>query len=275
MTTQAKDVEVKRNHIQQFDPCLWAPRTVPVRALFRLGLLGVCLLMATAGVAGEARPRPAGGEEEAEAEAPKTLYEMQQFQSFTYVSGGRDPLTFRVRPEGAAQETAADDRTNFRTTGPVVDPKEKRKLLREALARVEPLLLAHDYKSAIKVCVEARSKIASTWGGEGRIDQDPDVNRLYRRALAYERTAKRLQQAVEIKEEFDDLRLQIDGIRWTPTGASALINGTIYEAGGVIQEKGVATQVQIETIEENGVVFIYKGQRFRKTIGTGVTAESR
>lgn len=220
----------------------------------------------------QTRPRPGARGAKEEEKEPETLQELQSYQSFTYVSGGRDPLTIRLKTEAGTGVVEGDDDDDDRDVR--TDPEQMKQLLRESIARVETLMLSHDYKAAIAVLGDVRNEITAAWGGAVLVDRDPEVNSLYRRVLAYERTAKRLQQLEEIQDEFRSLNIEITGIRWTPKGSSALINGVIYESGGEIKEKGLGARVQIESIEESAVVFIYKGQRFRKVVGTAMTDES-
>lgn len=210
--------------------------------------------------------RPVPGKPGAgQAEEMESIDDLQKYQSFRYIGGGRDPFTFRKAKE--VIEEAPGFEGDAGGAGPQPEPQkdltpEKMRAYLIAFVRqIESLMLIHNYKDALQRAQAHRDTIASKWD----LGADAELNRLFRRLSVLQQTAKRLLNQQEIKAEFDKLNLSIGGIRWTPTGSAALINESILEPGAVIRMKG-RQPVQIETIEEDGVVFIYKGQRFRKTM---------
>ncbi|MBN2712448.1 MAG: hypothetical protein JXR97_08480, partial [Planctomycetes bacterium] len=209
---------------------------------------------------------------EEENQEPDTLEALMDHQRFAYISGGRDPFTFRNKTEeesaGGAGVTKAGAGDVTSKLKDMIKKEDRVNYLAGVIEIMEIQILDHQYAKAIEAGDAAKKKMAAVWGGERMMDTDPDVNDLYRKMLSYERTAKRLQQALDIKKEFEGLNIELKGLRWTPSGSAVVINGEIYEPGGIVRFKDAgATPVQIEVIEEDAVVFIYKGQRFRKVVG--------
>ena len=225
--------------------------------------------------AGPPRRGPGGKAGEVEEEKLDSLKDLRDFQKFVYLPGGRDPFTFRVRIEKAkaADRGVGEEGT---TTGPIDDTTEEQKvaMLRRKIAAVENLIMRmHDYEAAMKECEEVRKEV--TAGDSGSIfTSSPILNQLYRKILSYERTAKRLQQAVEIREEFGKLNVEVKGVLWTPVSALATVNDTVLRSGGQVKDTGAGSPVLVVSIHEDSVVFTYKGQRFRKLVGASGPLES-
>jgi hypothetical protein len=203
------------------------------------------------------------------------LRELLAFQSFYYTSGGRDPFFFSKPPEREEGDLGMGEM-------PVIPPpapppptaQEKFDYLVKQKVRIELLLLLHDYDQAMTVSNEVRRTVEGDWGGA---PTEPENNRLWRKILSYRKTARRLKQARETRQEFEAANIAIGGIRWTPTDQGALINDRIYEPGEVLEQPIGGERVQIESIEEDSVVFIFKGRRFRRWIdgAAGTAAADR
>lgn len=195
-----------------------------------------------------------------------SLVELQSYQAFTYVSGGRDPLTFREITEKPKAEEKVAGAEPVKTTPakvPTIEPPaadRQIEYLEERLLVVEMRLLAHDFDECLRICDEVEQTLKKDWGGAPTVDE---AGRLWRQLRLYRQTARRLRQAHETEREFGEMGIKILGIRWTPRGASALINDKIYEPGEMLENLASRAQIQVEAVEENAVVFIYKGQRFR------------
>jgi hypothetical protein len=217
-------------------------------------------------------PAPQPGEEKKEPETQERkklvdmdLDELRAFQAFKYVPGGRDPFTFRKAKAEEKKQVDYNQDNRTEKTPSIFPPstEEQARFLMEHRLRLEFLLLAHNYDDAIRVGETVRATVTTEWGGP---PTNVDNNRLWRKILSYEKTARRLRQARETRREFEALQLEVKGIRWTPQGAAVLINEKVYEPGERVDGLRSKSPLQIEVIEEGAVVFIYKGQRFRKEI---------
>jgi len=219
------------------------------------------------------------GEKVSKPAPQKSLYDMsmselRDYQSFFYASGMRDPFTFR---KGKEPETVQVKVVPTSTTSPIEIKSnaptiaEQRRFLRESIMRAELLMLAHDYRNVITIAEDAQKKIVDEWKLEKLV---PDLQQMWNDLkYDYGMTAKRLQHAEDTRREFAGLNLQVIGIRWTPQGAAALISGRLYEAGEVIEDLEIEERVHVAEIEEQAVVFMFKGQRFRVAVGAGNPAE--
>ncbi len=221
------------------------------------------------------------GEEKPWWERPKEEYTLEQvriYQSFVYTPGQRNPFQFRlpITEEEEEGEGAKPPGTGEGTSGsrrPEPPPAdEQNQYLMEQLLRIELRMLGQEYKKAIKACEEVRTTVMDAWGGP---PTRQDNYRLFQKIVAYSRTAKRLQQALETRKEFENLSIDVKGIRWTPQGSSALINHKIYESGSVLEDLSGSAPVQIEMITEDSVLFLYKGQRFRKALVEGIEQQMK
>ncbi len=195
-----------------------------------------------------------------------SLDQVREFQSFTYIRGGRNPFNFRLPAKSKAGEGKQQDVNNQKVNsrkGVAPSAKDQRKYFIEQILRVELLIVAHDYKSAMAVCEKVRNTVMNQWGGPPS-QQENYI--LFQKLLSYEKTAKRLQRALETRKEFESFIIDIRGIRWTPQEATVLIGDKIYEPGSMLKDIRSAAPVQVEMILEDAVIFIYKGQRFRKSV---------
>lgn len=75
--------------------------------------------------------------------------------------------------------------------------------------------------------------------------------------------ALRLKTRKETAAEFAALSLRVQGVSWSPADARAMINGRMLSAGEVVPGVRKEGDLRVEMIEERGVVFRYKGMRFR------------
>ncbi|MCX7934020.1 MAG: hypothetical protein N3A66_02035 [Planctomycetota bacterium] len=237
-------------------------------ALLAVVLWGGETKPADSGAAKAARP-PRGAGEAAVKAGPKKPYEMdleelRDYQRYTYVPGGRDPLTFRTRRETRRpEETPA-------TVGPkgvtkVTDVNKMQEALRLVIGELACRLLSQDYESAVEMAKKFHEEVEKTWAKK---PTESDLYDLWAVFLTHERTAKRLLQVRQIADEFNSLNLEVNGVQWSARGCAALINDKFYEPGDAVEVKVKdKAQVTVESVDEAGVVFGYKGQRFRKTVG--------
>lgn len=205
-----------------------------------------------------------------------TLFDVLGIYSFVYTAGGRDPLTFRaITPTATAKEGEGKVPGAGKGAQPAVKRpplEEMRHFFFEKLLEIETLMVARQYPAVLEICEKVESLILKEWGGK---PDDLSLRALYDEiTIAYARTAKRLQLAKEIYEEFKGFQIKVSGIRWKPTGAIAVINDRIYGVGEVLADLPGKAVVKIEEITEYHVVFLYKGQRFRQEVGEKIKPSS-
>lgn len=198
------------------------------------------------------------------------LNELQEYQKFVYVPGGRDPFTFRLperKPENIIErEGEKEDDTIAKQSGM---PSEKQQELKmeQWFTLCRNYLIASAYKDAIDVGESAKENIEK-WGGISSLK----AQKLYERITSLKQTAIRLLNKEEITNKFAQLPIIINGIRIAESGSAALVNDNIVEIGMTLKlENG--EQLQIDSIKKNGVVFIYNGLKLMKEIGEETTEE--
>ncbi len=244
--------------------------------------IGICLassLVAVALWAGEARPAEGGaakaapasraaGEDSAKRVAKKPyemdLEELRDYQRYTYVAGGRDPMTFRSRRETRRTEEATAAMA-VKGVAKITDVNKMQEALRMVIGELACRLLSQDYESAVDIAKKFHEQVEKIWAKK---PTESDLYDLWAVFLTHERTAKRLLQVRQIANEFNSLKLEVKGVQWSARGCAALINDRFYEPGDAVEVKAKdKAQVTVESVDDAGVVFGYKGQRFRKTVG--------
>jgi hypothetical protein len=193
-----------------------------------------------------------------------TLAELRSFQRYNYIPGGRDPLMFRlpVDPETIKDPTKTRIATE-RGGPPTSDALLKQ--INKSIITMEVNMLVGNFD----VVIDMGGTIKEDVEHFGGIQQGkPELSEAWRKLLRYLETAKRLKSVAQKRAEFGELKLAVKGIRWTPYSASVLINERVYEPGSLIDGMPPETTVQLENVDESGATFVYKGQRFRKTVDT-------
>jgi hypothetical protein len=246
----------------------WARRRTSRLPLLFLGAcLGVLLL------AGEGMAGAAGGfgpPEGAAVDGPDdpevmNLEQLMEMQSYTYVrTGGRDPFTIRL-PEVKEEPAEAPEDDQEPTVAVDVPgrPAEavQEKTLNRAYRKARTSLIAGDYEGALKTCEETVRMVTEEWDGT----TSSEAARLYERLMSLRGTAQRLANREAIRNEFESLAIVVEGVRWSPRGSAALINDKVVEPGMVLTV-GQDALLQVESVEKDGVVFLFKGQRLRKSV---------
>lgn len=225
----------------------------------RLGRVFLACLAAVAFVCGAAeagQPRRApAAPEEPDPTAAMSIEEIRAYQGFFYASGGRDPLTMRYPTDserGAGQKS-----------GPRKAPtlEEQEAMLRQWLEDITSAVKKQNYEAALEISGDAIGVIDNEWP-----PLKAELTELVRmndeiRGLA--RLAGRLKNQQDIGREFAALGLRVDGVIWSPTDAKAVVDGKTRSAGEVLLEERKQGDLRVEMIEEHGVVFQYRGMRFR------------
>jgi hypothetical protein len=207
------------------------------------------------------------------------LEQLYNYNQYVYVStGGRDPMTYRL-PLVREEETPAEDEgvtepTEATQPTAVVGPQiptaaEQRTRLSTAYSVARARIIYGAYEDALSSANDALEKV-DEWGGPMKLEEG--ATQYYERLVSLRATAQRLANRKSIREEFMALPIEIRGIRWSPRGSAALINQEIVEAGMMLKLESGAL-IQVERIEEDGVVFMYKGQRLRKGMASAAPAE--
>ncbi len=187
--------------------------------------------------------------------AAMSIEELRLFQAYFYAPGGRDPLTMRV-------PTATElgfGRSDAPRKAPTIEDQSA--MLLAWLARIEELIRARDYDGALGVAGEATGVMDGEWPPIRA--EHTELVRMAERVRSYNSLAARLKSQKEIADEFDALGLRIEGVAWSPTDAKAMVNGKMASAGAILLAVRREGDLRIEAIEERGVVFQYKGMRFR------------
>ena len=216
--------------------------------------LVVFLSFATCG-AGERRrgaPPVDSGNEQME---NMSIEELRTFQSYFYSSGGRDPMTMRLPTDSELGLTQRE--------GPRKAPtiEEQEEMLAAWLLRLEEELKIQDYDAALATAMEAINVIDNEWPPIK--PEHVNLLRMNENIRNYNRLALRLKAQRETAAEFKALGLTIDGVIWSPSDAKAMVNGILLSAGEVMLTVRKEGDLRVEMIEEHGVVFQYKGIRFR------------
>ena len=68
------------------------------------------------------------------------------------------------------------------------------------------------------------------------------------------------------REAFAALPLEVNGVIWSLEDARALVNGHSLAAGDPVPDAKGGADLRVEVIEEDGVVFNYRGGLFRKPV---------
>lgn len=220
-----------------------------------LGKAGIVCILTTLlfATAGTVRGEDAEGNSRKPLEE-MSLEELRAYQSYFYLSGGRDPLTMRLPTE---QELGLDDKDGG-GRAPTLEEMEAQLSL--WLDLITKSIKSRDYEAAIKIGEEAVFMIDNEWPA---LKADPPhLLRMDEEIRKYYAIATNLKNIEDIKKEFDSMNLRVDGVAWSPTDAKAVINGRLLSAGEIMIQERPQGDLRIEMIEEHGVVFQYKGQRF-------------
>ena len=223
------------------------------RGIFCLCLLVAALLTIASGAG--AGQRRAGVEEDTSPMDGMNIEEMRAYQSYFYAPGGRDPLVMRFPTDselGIADKAGA---------GKIPTREEQEAALRAWLKAITDNIKAQKYDEAIEVANEAINRIDNEWP-----PLKPEYTNLIRmneEIRNYGRMASRLKSQQDIGKEFVNLGLRVDGVIWSPMDAKAVVNGTTLSAGEIMLHERKQGDLRVEVIEEHGVVFQFKGMRFR------------
>lgn len=212
--------------------------------------------------------------EKQESEKPSKAWgldRLRKYYAFHFQRGGRDPLIFRRHKEPKRPIGPIIKTNGTRLTPPPNGGNDGPRKVKDIIVlvylerqdqRAEFFMLSHVFEEVIKLGDAVREQMKA-WGNPL---SNPEVKDLWRRINAYQETAKRLKQAEETRLEFSHLQIVIKAIRWTPQGGASIINAKIYEPGGILEKVSGKSPVQVEDIQEDAVVFLYKGLRFRKLV---------
>lgn len=195
-----------------------------------------------------------------EGDEPKSIEDMsveelREYQAYYYPSGGRDPMIMRratdaelglVPKEGAIRIPTLEEMENF---------------LVDWLREVDEAVKNGEYAAAIQVSERAIYIIDNEWP-EMHADQ-VELRRMAEEIRIFNRLAVRLKSQEDITAEFQKLQIRVDGVIWSPTDSKAVVNGKTLSAGELMLDERSQGDLRIEMIEEHGVVFQFKGMRFR------------
>lgn len=196
-----------------------------------------------------------------------SVEQLRAYQAFYYKNGGRDPLTMRLPTDN---ETGQDSKPKEGMT-PTIEKMEE--VLTAALAAIEKALKQQDYAGAIKASEDVIFIIDNEW--PELKDDPPHLKRMDEQIRSYNRMAVRLKSQEDIAKEFAALPLRVDGVSWSPIDARAVINGRAVAAGELLLNERKQGDLRVEMIEEQGVVFQFKGMRFRKTVEVYAPAKGK
>lgn len=203
--------------------------------------------------AGQKRARP---NEVDEKFASMTIEELRAYQAYYYVSGGRDPMTMRMP---TVAELGLEKRGQGGRLAPTLEEMEQ--FLANALANVIRSTKVKEYEQAVKSSEDDLRVVDEEWPP---LKADPPhLLRMVNELRSFNRLAVRLKNQQDIQNEFTALRLRVDGILWSPADARAVVNGKMLAAGELLLKERKQGDLRVDLIEENGVVFLFKGMRFR------------
>lgn len=228
------------------------------RSVLFLGLLLSCIFLDRTAVAGQRA---------AVEESPMdgmTIEEMRAYQSYLYVSGKRDPMLMRF-------PTSAELRINEPPQKKVPTRDEQRQELEQAIKSLVELVRSQKYLDAIQVAEDILIVIED-WPAFK--PEDVDLLNMVDEIRSFYRMAVTLKRNQDIKNEFTALNLKVNGVVWSPTDAKAVVNGVLYSAGEVMVSERKQGDLRIEIIEEHGVIFQFKGIRFRLPVEIYAPANS-
>lgn len=184
----------------------------------------------------------------------QSIEELRAFQAYFYVIGGRDPLTMRMPTE---DEMGMEQ--NRPNKAPTLEEMER--FLSEALDAIAAAIKERNYVAAIKTSENVINVVDNEWPP---LKADPPhLRRMDEEIRNYHRMAVKLKTREDIQIEFETMRLRVDGVIWSPVDAKAVVNGRLLAAGEVMINERKQGDLRVENIEEHGVVFQFKGLRFR------------
>lgn len=184
-----------------------------------------------------------------------SIEEMRAYQSYFYSFGLRDPLLMRF-PTASEKGLSSESRG---AVAPTIDQMEA--ALVAWLEELTESIKKQDYENALKVANEAIHTVDNEW--PPLKSEHVNLIRMNEEIRNYARMAQRLKSQQDITKEFDGLRLRVDGVIWSPIDAKAVVNGRTLSAGEVMLAERKQGDLRVEMIEEHGVVFQYRGMRFR------------
>ena len=193
-----------------------------------------------------------GGEEKPLDEM--SVEELRTYQGYYYPIGGRDPLTMRMPTSSELGQDKEGEKA-----APTLEQMEME--LGSALERITIALKAQDFEGAIKIGDEIINIVDNEWP-ELKADP-PHLKRMDEEIRNYHRMAIRLKTNKDIQNEFDAMQLRVEGVIWSPTDAKAVVNGRLLSAGEVMLNERKQGDLRVEMIEEHGVIFQFRGMRFR------------
>ena len=206
-------------------------------------------------MAGQSRNRPQPTEEQ-EAMEKMTIEELRAYQGYFYASGGRDPMTMRLP---TSEELGMESKGSGTKKALTIEEMETR--LDKAIADITAAIKILDYDEAIKASDEIIHEIDNNWLPL-RADP-PHIPRMNEEIRSYNRMAVRLKKQKDTADEFEVMQLKVNGVIWSPTDAKTVVNGRLLAAGEIMLGERKQGDLRIEVIEERGVVFQFKGMRFR------------
>lgn len=167
-------------------------------------------------------------------------------------SGRRDPFVFRQAKEpGGGGGTGRRPFSPPTPPSPPVNPtavlREANKVADQCVRRLEfrdfdaVAVLASDYKR--RLC-----------------ESGLEAEHVYERLVTIRQTALRLRARERAEQAFGRLRIDVHGIIWEETGASALVNDRIVREGSVVEG------ARVKEIRPGEVLFEFKGVLVRKRV---------
>ena len=203
---------------------------------------------------GQRRRKQAAAPEPEGPMAGMTIEQMREYQAYFYPLGGRDPLTMRLPTES---ELGLDQ--DKMRQAPTREQQEAE--LQRWLAAIIEHIKRQDYTAALEVVAEAVDVIDNQWPLIR--PEHTNLVRMNEEIRNYGSMAARLKNQQDIGKEFVALGLRVDGVIWSPTDAKAVVNGKLLSAGEVMLVERKQGDLRVEIVEEHGVVFQFRGMRFR------------
>lgn len=195
------------------------------------------------------------GGEQPKSQDEMSIEELRSFQGYYFSVGGRDPLTMRYP---TSSELGLDQE---KKGGIAPTLEEMEQFLTQALEAIVAALKNQDYDGAIKASEDAMYVIDNDWPP---LKADPPhLRRMDEEIRNYNHMAVALKTKKEIQDEFTSLHVRVQGVIWSPTDAKAVVNGRLLAAGEIMLAERQQGDLRVEMIEEHGVVFQFKGMRFR------------
>ena len=217
---------------------------------FLAATLAVALLAASAAAA-----QPRRQEAQDDETSKMSIEELRNYYAYYFAGGGRDPMTMRR----ATNIELGMERPGSGRIAPTLDQIEK--FLIGTLHDLSASLKERRYEEAIKSGGDAINRIDNEWPpiapGSVELHQRVDAIRSYTR-LAYSLKANN-----DIKAEFESMAIRVEGVIWSPIDAKAMVNGRLLASGELMLSERKQGDLRVDVIEERGVVFQFKGRRFR------------